>query len=66
MDQVVRGNRISPPTLNHFDEGGVSVDVHVAVLHWTLGVVFLIGTQQDFYRALGTRQMDGEALEGGT
>ena len=61
---VVRGSRISPPTLNNLDEGGVSVDVHVAVLDWTLGVVFLIRTQQNFYRALRTRQMDGEALEG--
>ena len=66
VDQVVRGISISPPTLNNFDEGGVSVDVHVTVLHRTLGVVFLVGTQQDFYRSLRTRQMDGEALGGRT
>jgi len=49
--------------MNDFDEGGVPVDVHGAVLHRTLGVVFVVETQQDLYRTLRTRQMDREALK---
>lgn len=52
-------------TLEDFEEGGVSVDVHVAIFYRTSGVILLIWAQQDFYRTLSAGQMDGQALERG-
>lgn len=46
-------------TLKDFEEGRVPIDIHSAIFYRTTGVILLIWTQQDFYRTLGTGQMDG-------